>query len=81
MGSNPALPGFSLSALINKLLDFAQAFEVKSRIVTDQSYSDEHLTDHAKEQLRRRGIGIDVVRLIFRNPEQVLEVRPGRVVL
>ena len=31
--------------------------------------------------MRRREIGIDVVRSILSNPEQVLEVRPGRVVL
>lgn len=46
-----------------------------------QSFSDALITDHADEQMRRRGIGIDVVRSILLDPEQVLEVRPGRVVL
>lgn len=81
MDSNPALPGFFSSFTGKKLLDFIQTFEVESQIVTAQSYSDALITDHANEQMRRRGIGIDIVRSILRDPEQVLEVRPGSVVL
>ena len=39
------------------------------------------ITDHAAAQMRRRGIEANVVHSILRDPEQVLEVRPGRVVL
>ena len=81
VGSNPAVPEFSASSLTEKSLDFERTFEVESRIVAAQSYSDALITDHADEQMRRRGIDIDVVRSILINPEQVIEVRPGRVVL
>jgi hypothetical protein len=50
-------------------------------LVTARTYSDALITDHANEQMRRRGTGIDFVRSILRNPEQVIDVRPGRVVL
>jgi hypothetical protein len=78
---DPALPGFFSSLASGKLLDFTQAFEVESRLVTAQSYSEVLITDHANQQMSRRGIGIDVVRAILRDPEQVIEVRPERVVL
>ena len=81
VGSNPALPASFSSLPIEKSLDFFRTFEVKSRLVATQSFSDALITDHANEQMRRRGIDIDVVRSILRDPEQVLEVRPGRVVL
>ena len=50
-------------------------------MVATQSFSDAVITVHADAQMRRRGIDIDVVRSILRDPEQVLEVRPGRIVL
>jgi hypothetical protein len=81
VGSNPALPGFFASLHTAKLLDFVQTFEVESRLVATQSFADALITDHADEQMRRRGIDTDVVRTILRDPEQVVEVRPGRVVL
>ncbi len=46
-----------------------------------QSFSDAVITGHAKTQMRRRGIEIDVVRSILCDPEQLIEVRSGRVVL
>ena len=39
-----------------------------------------HLTDHARQQMARRGISEAKVDQVLRAPEQVLEVRPGRVV-
>jgi hypothetical protein len=42
-------------------LDFARAFELESRLVTGQTYSDALITDNANEQMRRLAIGIDVV--------------------
>jgi hypothetical protein len=75
------LPGFFTSLHTLRLLDFVQAFEVESIVVATQSFSDAIITDHADEQMRRRGIDIELVRSILRDPEQVLEVQPGRVVL
>jgi len=36
--------------------------------------------DHARDQMRRRQIGEADVATVLREPEQVLSVRPGRVV-
>jgi hypothetical protein len=38
------------------------------------------LTDHAREQLAARGLDEASVRAVLGAPEQVLDVRPGRVV-
>ena len=39
------------------------------------------ITDHAATELKRRGLSIEVIDRVLRNPEQRLEVRPGRVVV
>jgi len=56
-------------------------FNVESRLVAAQQYSDAVITDHALGQMRRRGIAVAAVRAILDNPEQIAETRPGRVVL
>jgi len=48
--------------------------------VATLSFSDAVITDHAALQMRRRGIDLADVRAILHDPEQVLEVRPGRAV-
>ncbi len=75
------MPDLFISLLTTKTLDFARTFEVESRLVATQSFSDAVIIDHAEAQMRRRGIKVSVVRKILLDPEQVLEVRPGRVVL
>ncbi len=44
-------------------------------------YPDAILTPHAQSQMRRRGVTETDVRVVLASPEQVLEVRPNRVVL
>lgn len=39
------------------------------------------LTDHARLEMRRRGISEEVVREVLSQPDQRLPVRPGREVL
>lgn len=39
------------------------------------------LTSHARWELTRRGLSEDTIRAILAAPEQVSEVRPGRLVL
>ena len=39
------------------------------------------LTDHAVQELARRGVGIDDINSVLRNPGQRVELRTGRVVL
>ena len=38
------------------------------------------LSEHALFQMKRRGVGEDVVRAILLSPEQRIQIRPGRVV-
>ena len=38
------------------------------------------ITEHCREQLAARGLDEQAVRAVLRSPEQVLEVRAGRVV-
>jgi len=49
---------------------------MKPRPITDYV-----LTPHAHVELARRGLSEDTIRAILAQPEQRLEVRPGRVVL
>jgi hypothetical protein len=49
---------------------------VKARPITNYV-----LTPHARVELMRRGLSEDTVRAILAQPEQQLEIRPGRVVL
>jgi hypothetical protein len=49
--------------------------------LTTEPISDYHITDHARFEMGRRGIGENVVADVLRSPEQRLPVRPGRVVL
>jgi hypothetical protein len=49
---------------------------MKPRPITDYV-----LTPHARVELERRSLSEDTVRAILTQPEQQLEVRPGRVVL
>ncbi len=44
-------------------------------------HADAILTPHAVSQMRRRGITEQAVRALLASPGQVLEVRPGRIVL
>ena len=44
-------------------------------------YEEAILSDHAAAQIIRRGIPEPLLHSVLRNPEQVAEVRPGRVVL
>jgi hypothetical protein len=81
VGSNPALPGFFLFLFAAISLDFRRIFKVESCVMATRSFSDAVITDHADAQMSRRGISIDVVRAILRDPEQVIDVRPERVVL
>lgn len=39
------------------------------------------LTEHAQFEMRRRGITEIMVKKVLSNPEQTVEVRPGRLVL
>jgi len=39
------------------------------------------LTEHALFEMKRRGIGEEVLREVLVSPEQTSDVRPGRVVL
>lgn len=39
------------------------------------------LTDHAVQELARRGLGIDDIDAVLRNPGQRMELRTGRVVV
>ncbi|MGH7870701.1 MAG: DUF4258 domain-containing protein [Candidatus Binatia bacterium] len=39
------------------------------------------LTDHAVQELRRRGLGKHDIDAVLKNPGQRLDLRPGRVVL
>jgi hypothetical protein len=40
-----------------------------------------NLTDHAKDEMRRRGLSDVLVESVIRNPEQRIEVRAGRAIL
>ena len=51
------------------------------RVVTGLAYPDAILTLHAQSQMQRRGVTEDDVRAVLTAPEQVLEVRPNRLVL
>jgi len=39
------------------------------------------ITDHARFEMRRRGIPEDMLQSVLNSPEQVIAVRTGRVVL
>lgn len=39
------------------------------------------VTEHAAFEMQRRGLSQDIIQNVIEAPEQVLEVRPGRVVL
>ncbi|MDE0025004.1 MAG: DUF4258 domain-containing protein, partial [Spirochaetaceae bacterium] len=49
--------------------------------VIGHAYPDAILTPHAQSQMRRRGVTENAIRAVLASPEQVLEVRPNRVVL
>ncbi len=49
--------------------------------MTTESFADANITDHAASQMTRRRISLVLVHDVLRNPQQVLDVRPGRVVL
>lgn len=48
----------------------------KPKPITDYIF-----TDHARIEIRRRGLSEEMVRAILLTPEQRIEVRPGRDVL
>ena len=81
VGRESRIARFFLFSFAEKLLDLPRIFEVESRLVAIQSFSDAVITNHAAVQMRRREIDVADVRAILHDPEQVLEVRPGRVVL
>jgi len=49
--------------------------------VAGTGYADAVISDHAASQMARRGISVVLLKSVLRNPEQVAEVRPGRVIL
>jgi hypothetical protein len=81
VGSNPALPILVGSARTCRSLDLPGHFNVESALVAAQQYSNAVITEHASAQMRRRGIEVPAVHGILSNPEQIVEVRPGRVVV
>ena len=46
-----------------------------------ESFADAIITDQAASQMLRRRISLELVHDVLRTPQQVLDVRPGRVVL
>ena len=49
--------------------------------MTIDSYANAVFSDHALSQMVRRGIDRKIAEDVLEGPQQVLEVRPGRVVL
>jgi hypothetical protein len=49
--------------------------------VAGKGYAQAIISDHAASQMARRGISMPLLNDILRNPEQVAEVRPGRIIL
>ena len=49
-------------------------------MVTALPIHEYRLTPHAEFQMRRRGIGKELVHKVITTPEQVVVVRPGRVI-
>ncbi len=49
--------------------------------VAGMDYANAVISDHAASQLQRRGISVALLAGVLRDPEQVLEVRLGRVIL
>ena len=46
-----------------------------------KGYEDAIISEHAASQMARRGISVALLKGVLRNPEQAVEVRPGRVIL
>ena len=53
----------------------------KEKSVPADPIVDYILTDHAVQELRRRGLGKQDIDDVLKNPGQRLDLRPGRVVL
>lgn len=49
--------------------------------MSEQAIQNYVFTDHARFEMKRRGLEEDLVAKVLRNPDQRLWVRPGRVVL
>ena len=49
--------------------------------VAGMDYANAVISDHAASQMQRRGISVALLAGVLRDPEQVLEVRLGRVIL
>ena len=49
--------------------------------MASEPVTDYIITDHATTELKQRRLSMEVIDGVLRNPEQRLEVRPGRVVL
>ena len=47
---------------------------------TENGIQGYELSDHARYEMDRRGIGRDLVREVLANPEQTFEVQHGRIV-
>ena len=45
------------------------------------AYDDAVITEHAASQMKRRGVSPETVHKVLSNPEEILKVRDGRVVL
>jgi len=49
--------------------------------VAAKGYEDAIISEHAASQMARRGISVALLKGVLRKPEQVMEVRPGRIIL
>jgi hypothetical protein len=49
--------------------------------VATEAITDYIITDHATMEIERRGLSTETIDSVLKNPEQRLEVRPGRVIL
>jgi Domain of unknown function (DUF4258) len=49
--------------------------------VAAEPITDYIITDHATTEIERRGLNAESIDGVLKNPEQRLDVRPGRVVL
>jgi Domain of unknown function (DUF4258) len=50
-------------------------------MVAAEPITDYIITDHATTEIERRGLSAERIDGVLKNPEQRLDVRPGRVVL
>jgi hypothetical protein len=49
--------------------------------VAGTDYADAVISDHAAFQMARRGISVALLKGVLQHPEQVVEARPGGVIL